>query len=44
MNQMSYAVASESVGRSVEVKPSFMTLGSAVKSDRLALAVVKYMM
>ena len=40
---MSYAVASESVGRLAGAKPSFMTLGSAVTSDRLVLAVAKYM-
>ena len=31
---MSYAVASESAGRLAGAKPSFMTLGSAVSSDR----------
>ena len=39
MNQMSYAVASDSIRRSVEAKLSFMTLGSEVASDRLVLAV-----
>ena len=38
MNQMSYAVASDSVGRSVEAKPSFMTLSGTIKADRLVLA------
>ena len=38
MNQMSYAVASESVERSVEVKLSPLNLGNSVASDRLVLA------
>jgi hypothetical protein len=37
---MSYAVASESVGRSVEAKPSFMTMGGAVASGRVVLAAM----
>ena len=39
---MSYAVASESVGRSVEVNPSFMTMGGAVASDQLVLANLQH--
>lgn len=35
---MSYAVASESVRRSVEGKLSFMTLSGAIEADRLVLA------